>query len=1233
MPFAIIRSPKDILQLQNNIESIFVANVLERRRLAIGEALAKAKDTKEISKLIDSRIALNTGLDFVWQQGLFAGTQHAEKEIDTQLSQSANFSLSYGFQEIIEFAKRKKPSKEERIENEIKEIDGQIERSAAILRQDNDSNDHLVAARLRKDIANVTDQDRENYRQELTNEIQSAVVRREKLLGTNEALAKTKSEAIEEPRETTVESNLRKQKRKEQARLRRAWERRKKTFDKIAKQQSKLNEAEKSQNLHDLSMSRLGLTTQKEINNTLNNRYSALSTGEQFSQTYLRQRQRVLTQKENSIIQADVRDRVASFIAEYKTDSNQKRLLNDLSEMYRGTNNSEYTAMLSTLQNKRTRLQRDNALGEDEVTRLQIELGEIETGEEGLEINLDIARQEKEQTGEVSEETREILTDLRRRRKDLRENIRNLSRKRANKEAQIEESINRGENRSEQLQSEVESLRDLLAGGGRKAVIDEVFPGLPSAERTDETLKEARKLLRKRLREKRNVSKQLDRRLRQQRRSLDQGNFTVSRTKGKTTQLSEAEQAELVKLLKLTSPEEIAKLSQPMTASALEKLRDRLKRRRDVFSDETAAQSATRLAATEVSAAYNLGRLQVFLEKNIRYVQWIAEIDSKTSVFCQSLHRKVFLLEDIISQIMFAKSFPKTRKTSSDPENIAINPSGNWVPPAHPYCRSYLQPVYLKEDEEKVKADIKSEALQSELILDSEIEEVGISAVNELQKVKAKEKTRLINKTKLANGLFNSGLSFLLRRLRQDKIADFTVEEVKKSDNQLIGALLGGAASLTATSMIYFFLKGNLSNAITAYAQNIMSDVYEGGKEFLAGMTKAEAAKVVNEISQEIKALPPSVLEEFRVPLDLEKLKVPEFEIDKLAKRGEAGFGLAMQGLEVDEVAESLLSNNQLKINSGKAFKDKIYKEVLNKTTSELSSLRRQGFDVINQGFGELGIVGDIKDVQGFRAWPIGLNVNPSLVYVQPKPGKGKEFAIGAKKFNNVIGRKDFTDKLDNIGSRSKQLEKVLKDLDKNIDADDVINKARIKRSLAELGNLSRLSSQLKGAKAAPLLSKTSKALDEVFDADILTNKKLADFNTGIEAISNAGNEVIEEFTQYLPPEKIMNLVAENITDVSELKSIDEVLDAAVKNIKRNFLITRKDKFRVRKIQNLKDLKNNLSLLEQVQNELANSPAQLEFQPTLDRINKVVNQEVSSEYNKLLKKKLEVERRLKQLEP
>lgn len=1273
MVFEAITTPKDILELQNNIESIFVANVLARRRLAIGEALSKADKVSDLPKLIDTRAAIRNGLDFVWQQGLAAGIAHAEKEIGVQMNKSTNFSLSYGVTEILEFARRRKSSKdkqEERLNKKIKELDGQIERSAAVLRnQDRDTraSDVLVAAQLNKDVGRVTDQERQDFYDNLVNEVQDAISQREVLTGQLQTIQSNTKErtrsrkrigqAVEtDAPENSREAELQKKRKREATRLRAAWERRERTVNKL----SKLNTLpETRRDLENELMNRIGITTQQEILNTLNNRYTALSPASSFAQTYLNRRQTVLTQNESSIVQDDVKRRVAEFVEENKTETNQKRLLTELGDMYRGASGREYDSEIRSLSTKSDQIKRSNQLSQEDLFNIQNDLADVN---EELEEAIKEFRRRRRRGTTLSDDDREYLSDLRKQRAALRSEERDIRIKRNRKEDQLENSIKTGRLRSDAMQKEIGKLESLLDSSDKK-ILNAVYPNLPASERDDKALKEAKKLLRGRLRDQKKMSKQVDKRLSRQERELNNGDFTVSQAKGNTTQLSGAEQARISKLLKLIQPDEVAalesqivnastpqeaeklrrllnrrvaeveKLDQPMTSAALGKLRDRLKRRRDVFNDEGAAQSATRLAATEVSAAYNLGRLQVFANKGIRYVQWIATIDSKTSVFCQSLHRKVFLLEDVLAQIMFAKSFPKTRKSADDVENKRINPGGIWVPPAHPYCRSYLQPIYLKEDEVKVKQDIKDAELAASMALETEIEKEGAVGVRKLQKEHAKKKERLKKAVRLGNTLFTNGLGLLLRRLKQEGIAQLTVDEVRQNDTELTAALLGGAAALSASSLVYFFLKSNLAEAITAYTQHVMSDVYEGGKEFLANMTKADAAKVLKEITDEIKALPPSVLEEFKIPLDLEKLQTPEFELERLAKRGEAGFGLAMDGIPVDDAVESLLTSNQLQVNSGKAFKNKVYREVLNKTSSEVSALRKLGMSTMNESLGDLGFVASrIEDIEELRLVDFRLDGDPRVINVVFKKGKGRPTLISARKFNQALESRGFNQQMGDIGERSRQLEKVLEDLQRTTDESDTLLRSRIAKELNTVRRLSGLTNKMKGAKGSIGISQTRETFTDLFEENSKNINTLNDFNAGIETISDAADDIIKEFAENLPPSEILNAVADNMSDLTELKSLQEVIDASLENIERRFLKSTKGKFKPKEVQDLSDIGDTLTRLKQSQDELVNSALTIEFKPTLDRINKVVGEQILNDYNILQRQKLEVSKRIKQLE-
>lgn len=1246
MPFEAISTPEDILQLQNTVENIYVSNILQRRRLAIGEALREAARRKipvaRLHTLIDVTVAASHGLDFIWQQGMYAGIQHCTKELEVQREKGTNFSLSYGLNEIVEFAKRrsKEEKRAEKLQREINSIDQAIERQSAALRQNNDANDIMVAARYGKDLGSITDQDREDWRQETFNELQENIAKRERLLGEahaaasgakEEATKKRKNpilkEIADEPEETnTAEDEATKARRKKEAQLRSAWQRRKKTVDKLGDLKSRQEEEARTRkpvdSIEEKAMLRLGITTQSEINKNLSNRYTALAPGSVFAEKYLSKRQEVVAKTQNQIVQDDVQKKVAAYVKEYKTQVSQEKLLRDLTDMYRGKNTNQYTNQINNLESKRKRLRDSNLLDSQEVNKLEVDLADVE---EQLAENLDIAKQERD-AGGISDETKDFIANLRKQRNNLRSEIRDLSKRRVREEGRLESSIAKDQIRSEDLQSQISGLEKLLGSSDRK-IVQSIFP---DEEVNDSTIKEAKKLLRKRLRDTKSTATRFDKILQDKQRKLDQGDFEVSRTRGKTTRLNEEEQQEIAKLLSL-GPEETAKLNKEFTSEGLRKLADRLRRRKDVFSDEKAAEAATRLAVTEVSAAYNVGRLEIFAREGVKYVQWISTMDPVTSVFCKSLHRKVFLLEDVLAQTQYAKRFPKTRKSADDPENLRINPGGIWVPPQHPNCRSYFQPIYRKEDEDKVKQDIKDEQLLKDLIAESELDKNPQQVIRK----KKEAKDRIIgvkkNKTQLASRLFNQGLKFLLRRLREDGVAEFKPEEVKQNDSQLVAALIGGAAALSTSSLIYFFLKSNLASAVTDYAQTIMSDVYEGGKEFLTGMTKAQAAKVASEIAQEIKALPPSVLEELKMPFDPEKLKVPESEIEKLAKRGEAGFALAMEGIPLDEAAESLLTNSQLKVDSGKAFKNKIYKEVLNKTSSEIADLRLQGMQALTDGLGDLGYMRAIDDIRDIRVSPLGINQPVQTVNVIFKKGKGGAPFVSPRGFQTALEKRNFANQLDELGGRARQIEKVLQDIDNNLTDADPLLRGRIRLELEKVKFLARLNSKLQPLKAAPLIAGTPSVADDIFEVDIVRNRLLEEFSVGTKTLSEKANDIMKEVAENLPPSLVLDVVPENIQDLAQLESIENVLDAAIKNIKSKYLVSKKDGFKVRKLEDLVDVGGTLARLKDTQDRLANTAIQLDTNSTLGRINEVIETQISSDYNKLLRQREEVAKRIKEL--
>lgn len=156
-------SPDLILENQNSIKDVFVANILRERHLAVGRALEEAKNVSDISKLVGINLIANKSLDFIWQQSMYSGIRHCEEEISKQAKTKSNFSLSYGVSDIIEFSSKSK-KEEERLQTEIVQ-------ASRMLSLDKGSQDEFVAKAFNKKIKDVTAQDRNSFKKGLEDRI------------------------------------------------------------------------------------------------------------------------------------------------------------------------------------------------------------------------------------------------------------------------------------------------------------------------------------------------------------------------------------------------------------------------------------------------------------------------------------------------------------------------------------------------------------------------------------------------------------------------------------------------------------------------------------------------------------------------------------------------------------------------------------------------------------------------------------------------------------------------------------------------------------------------------------------------------------------------------------------------------------------------------------------------------------------------------------------------------
>lgn len=303
-----------------------------------------------------------------------------------------------------------------------------------------------------------------------------------------------------------------------------------------------------------------------------------------------------------------------------------------------------------------------------------------------------------------------------------------------------------------------------------------------------------------------------------------------------------------------------------------------------------------RIGVTEISAAYNLGRMATFLnDPDIEYFQWVSILDSRTSVFCQRLNGRVFHREDF-SNLVMQNVFPNTELPDYHPNNITKAPGYSkfggypvWFPPAHPYCRSYMQPIRSRKKNQELKSSLADLGL--------ELEGKDISQ-EKAERKRNRQRTAVRNLTSklaaLASGLvtadrlFNSAYDLILRRYKSSRkeTKEEDPEEIKTSINALETALLASTAVLSGGALYYFFFKSNLDEKLKLYLQDLASTV---------GTTSASQTvlDLLNRFRKnQVPSLPISVEEKLKKRLDrmvslpeLRDILEPQLELQRNADR------------------------------------------------------------------------------------------------------------------------------------------------------------------------------------------------------------------------------------------------------------------------------------------------------------------------------------------------------------
>lgn len=1243
MPFT---SPQEILKFQTTLENIFVANVQKAFDRGIKEAFRKSKRAEDIHKHFSLQGTPGIAWQFIWSQAMYGGITDCEKEIDLQRkNKTSNFSLSDNFTQIIEFAKKKKKS----------ETETQIELLTSILSKNNDENDIRVAKAFGiKRVSDVTDEDRQNFRDRLQQELIS-LQRKQQVAEVQETVEKVEARTLS-PEEKAFQ--------KKQNQLKYAREKRDKARKKVSQAQETAKSLKKVGGESLLkAFAGVDLATQREIERNLSNRYSAIKDDSYFATQYLSKRGEIVSSLLQQQMQEDLKNKVAAYIRSNKNTARQTDLLKDLTSLYNPTKLNEVQKAESILREKLSQttkpltrgdidrfvaklddnpqirnLDRDIEIDEEDIEAIKQELGRLDPNSSKYKKNREDLLEIRKQIRDKKLQRNDLATQLER--EAFGSSADQILNKILRQEDKKRQNLRQRESQLSQFDNELEELKALKKKSS--ASIAEAL-GLPKES------KEAVKLLNSKIRDLSTRRDALSKNIAKTRESLANDTTGISTTRNEKINLSDTEIANITKWLNLKDKGEIEKLKKPLTRTQIKRLIDTANRRKNVFLDEKAVALATRTAVTEITAAYNIGRLEAFKQAGVRYVQWISTIDSVTSVFCRSLHLKVFPLDDVMARVMFITKLPDTDLQEWHPTNRALSPRGIWIPPAHPHCRSYWYPVYLPEDEKYLERDIGNKRVSDEILTEKRIL-ADKSNKGKIEKLLSRQEgdskarqTSFLRKLLSSKSLYERGLSLILNKLREDGIANFKESEIKKNDKALVGALLTGGAVLSAGAMMYFFTKSGFIDSLNNYVRSTLSSGIASAKDFLAGRTQAEILNIVSKVIQEIEDLPDSIKNEL-TPLDLKKrplelplvLKNKEGEVpislnDSLA-RGEAGYALSLNGIPIDDAVDSLLSNNQISLDAGLAFRSRVYKEVFNRTRTQSNLLRKQVYDIVGENLGDIGLVANIDDIEKLEVFSQGqISIKYKQSFLDRKDRGAAPTLLSGKRYQQALSNPKFTRALDSISTEAKRLENLLNDL-QGSNPEDTLLRAKVRRELDTLRNLSSIN-KLNSLKKVPTLKASEAVMQEAYQSNILNNRRLQDLYAGIERYNKSAQQILQDFNDFLPPEKFFSILSESITDLSDLKYVESLLEESLENIERRFLKVNKNGFDVRAVEDLTDVSTTLADLEQNYSELSNTASFLDYRPNIGRINEEVQRQISSNYSFLLNQKIEVSKRIRELEP
>jgi hypothetical protein len=182
-------------------------------------------------------------------------------------------------------------------------------------------------------------------------------------------------------------------------------------------------------------------------------------------------------------------------------------------------------------------------------------------------------------------------------------------------------------------------------------------------------------------------------------------------------------------------------LLSPVSQEALQDDENRLKqslaRLANAAAGQKTARRLERVVITELNAAYNLGRLEAFMSKNIKLVRWNNDAENKAGFAPGTAYQRIqqyttskryfgFPYDPLLHRVCPICQERAKRKTIYGIGIYAIedllSPTATMsAPPLHPYCECYLEPVY-REEENRIKKELsKKRILGSALAIDEQV--------------------------------------------------------------------------------------------------------------------------------------------------------------------------------------------------------------------------------------------------------------------------------------------------------------------------------------------------------------------------------------------------------------------------------------------------------------------------------------------------------------------------------